>query len=115
MLCRWSFALLYFIFWALCCLSFFVFRILITPLISSNSSYILLVDGQWTEWKADGPCSVTCGIGIQLLYRECSNPAPENGGQQCEGDRIKQIECNQQACCPSKNKMKGEKKRRKKK
>lgn len=58
------------------------------------------VDGQWTEWKADGPCSVTCGIGIQLLYRGCSNPAPENGGQQCEGGRIKQIECNQQACCP---------------
>ena len=76
------------------------------PLISSSSSYIILVDGQWTEWKADGPCSVTCGTGIHLFYRECSNPAPENGGHQCEGDRIKQTECYQEYCCPGKNKMK---------
>jgi hypothetical protein len=31
---------LYFIFWPLCCLFFFDIRILITPLLSSNSSYI---------------------------------------------------------------------------
>ena len=34
---------LYFFFWALCCLFFFDIRILITPLVSSNSSSITLV------------------------------------------------------------------------
>jgi hypothetical protein len=32
-----------FFFWSLCCLSFFDIRILIIPLVSSNSSYIALI------------------------------------------------------------------------
>jgi hypothetical protein len=39
--CRSLFVLLYFFFWPLCCLFFFDIRILITPLISSNSSYVI--------------------------------------------------------------------------
>jgi hypothetical protein len=38
MLCRSLFVLLYFFFWPLCCLSFLDIRIMITPLVSSNSS-----------------------------------------------------------------------------
>jgi hypothetical protein len=38
MLCRSLFVLLSFFTWPLCCLSFFNLRILITPLVSSNSS-----------------------------------------------------------------------------
>jgi hypothetical protein len=36
--CRSLFVLLYFFFWPLCCLFYFDIRILITPLVSSNSS-----------------------------------------------------------------------------
>jgi hypothetical protein len=39
MFCRSLFVLLYFFFWPLCCLFFFDIRILITSLVSSNSSY----------------------------------------------------------------------------
>jgi hypothetical protein len=39
MFCRSLFVLLYFFFWPLSCLVFFDIRILITPLVSSNSSY----------------------------------------------------------------------------
>ena len=38
MFCRSLFVLLYFFFWPLCCLFFFDIRILIAPLVSSNSS-----------------------------------------------------------------------------
>ena len=38
MFCRSLFVLLYFVFWPLYCLYFFDIRILITPLVSSNSS-----------------------------------------------------------------------------
>ena len=38
MLCRSLFVLLFFFWWLLCCLTFYL-RILITPLVSSNSSY----------------------------------------------------------------------------
>jgi hypothetical protein len=40
MFCRLLFVLLYLFFWPWCCLFFFDIRILITPLASSNSSYI---------------------------------------------------------------------------
>jgi hypothetical protein len=40
MFCRSLFVLLYFFFWPLCCLFFFDIRILIAPLISSNSSFV---------------------------------------------------------------------------
>ena len=39
MFCRSLFVFLYFFFWPLCCLLFFDILILITPLVSSNSSY----------------------------------------------------------------------------
>jgi len=42
MFCRSLFVLLFFFFWPLCCLFFFDIRILITPLVSSNSSYTIL-------------------------------------------------------------------------
>ena len=38
MFCRSLFVLLYLFFWPLCCLFFYDIRILITPLVSSNSS-----------------------------------------------------------------------------
>ena len=42
MFCRSLFVLLYFFFWPLCCL-FFDIRILITLLVSSNSSYMYII------------------------------------------------------------------------
>ena len=39
MFCRSLFVLLYFFFWPLCCLSLFDLRILMIPLVSSNSSW----------------------------------------------------------------------------
>jgi hypothetical protein len=44
MFCRSLFVLLYFFSWRLCCLSFFDLRILITILVSSNSSSIYMIN-----------------------------------------------------------------------
>jgi len=41
--CRSLFVLLYFFFWPLCCLFFFDIRILITALVSSDSSYNIII------------------------------------------------------------------------
>ena len=43
MFCWSLFVILYFLFWSLCCLFFFDIRILISPLVSSNSSLTRLV------------------------------------------------------------------------
>jgi hypothetical protein len=44
MFCRSLFVLLYLFFWSLCCLLFFDIRMLIAPLISSNSSLEWFID-----------------------------------------------------------------------
>ena len=54
MLCRSLFVLLYFFFWSLCPLFFVDIRILITPLVSSSSSYVTVhgnLDGMKHQFK----------------------------------------------------------------
>ncbi|KAK3093202.1 hypothetical protein FSP39_012576 [Pinctada imbricata] len=57
------------------------------------------VDGQWSAWVNHSNCSEPCGgLGKRDEIRFCNNPAPENGGRDCEGDHIRLIHCNLQAC-----------------
>ncbi|MDD2647033.1 MAG: hypothetical protein PHV78_03680 [Patescibacteria group bacterium] len=49
------------------------------------------IDGGWSDWSA---CSVSCGGGTKT--RTCTNPAPANGGKNCEGDSS--LVCNTQSC-----------------
>ena len=57
--------------------------------------------GNWTDWYvvADS-CSVTCGNGSETEQRNCTNPAPWQGGLEClkeDGNRG-MIETRQQPC-----------------
>uniref|UniRef100_A0A8C5TGL9 ADAM metallopeptidase with thrombospondin type 1 motif 15 n=1 Tax=Malurus cyaneus samueli TaxID=2593467 RepID=A0A8C5TGL9_9PASS len=61
----------------------------------------LQVDGGWAKWAPYGPCSRTCGGGVQLARRECSDPVPANGGSYCEGIRVKYRSCNLEPCTAS--------------
>ncbi|XP_041847336.1 properdin-like [Melanotaenia boesemani] len=56
------------------------------------------VDGKWGAWLPLGPCSVTCGQGLQLSNRKCENPVPEYGGKYCEGESTKTSVCH--SPCP---------------
>ncbi|XP_037537865.1 properdin [Nematolebias whitei] len=56
------------------------------------------VDGNWGAWSAPGPCSVTCGEGLQLSLRMCDSPAPKYGGKVCEGSSTQSNVC--QSPCP---------------
>uniref|UniRef100_A0AAY4E0U6 Peptidase M12B domain-containing protein n=1 Tax=Denticeps clupeoides TaxID=299321 RepID=A0AAY4E0U6_9TELE len=56
------------------------------------------VDGRWGKWGVFGMCSRTCGGGVQLAKRECTNPVPANGGKYCQGVRIKYRSCNLTPC-----------------
>ena len=58
----------------------------------------LAVHGGWSEWNDYGSCSVECGGGIQTRTRECSNPLPADGGNDCVGDLSETRNCNDQHC-----------------
>ena len=65
---------------------------------SASSRPSLQVDGGWAKWAPYGQCSRTCGGGVQLARRECSDPVPANGGSYCEGIRVKYRSCNLEPC-----------------
>uniref|UniRef100_A0A3Q2NP72 ADAM metallopeptidase with thrombospondin type 1 motif, 13 n=1 Tax=Fundulus heteroclitus TaxID=8078 RepID=A0A3Q2NP72_FUNHE len=58
----------------------------------------VVVNGSWSSWSAYSTCSRTCGGGVTLRTRECNNPRPAFGGNDCEGPDIEAELCNQQPC-----------------
>ncbi|XP_010897041.2 properdin [Esox lucius] len=58
------------------------------------------VNGEWGSWGPASSCSVTCGVGVNEMLRECNNPAPAHGGQACLGSNRKTTICNTKMHCP---------------
>ena len=61
----------------------------------------LVVDGKWSRWGKWDTCSATCGGGSQSRTRTCDNPAPENGGAECDSNGSSGEEsraCNERDC-----------------
>ena len=70
------------------------------PRISMNCShsFILAIDGGWSDFGDWSECSAECGGGTQTRTRTCTNPAPANGGADCEGDSTETRDCNTDKC-----------------
>ncbi|XP_064778941.1 properdin-like [Oncorhynchus masou masou] len=58
------------------------------------------VNGNWGLWGPPSSCSVTCGVGIHEMLRQCNNPAPKHGGLPCFGSNKDQKICNTKNHCP---------------
>ncbi|XP_052235583.1 coadhesin-like [Dreissena polymorpha] len=43
-------------------------------------------NGGWSSWGSWNSCSVTCGVGLKLRNRTCTNPSPTLYGKACEGN-----------------------------
>ena len=59
---------------------------------------MFLVDGGWSDWKNGTHCSVTCGEGVRIQQRTCTQPSPSCGGRDCLGENITNVSCIN--CCP---------------
>jgi hypothetical protein len=60
-------------------------------------SSLIAVDGGWSPY-VNGTCSKTCGGGVVVQTRICTNPAPQNGGLNCTGPPAQGLPCNTQPC-----------------
>jgi hypothetical protein len=58
----------------------------------------LQVHGGWSSWSDWSTCPVTCGIGMQVRHRNCSNPYPLRYGDHCFGDALEHKICDQKPC-----------------
>uniref|UniRef100_A0A4W3JWV4 Hemicentin 1 n=1 Tax=Callorhinchus milii TaxID=7868 RepID=A0A4W3JWV4_CALMI len=56
------------------------------------------VDGRWKSWSSWTACSMSCGGGTRQRTRACSDPPPQNGGRQCEGNDVQIDFCNSDRC-----------------
>ena len=56
------------------------------------------IDGGWAEWDPWSQCTATCGGGIQHRTRNCSDPAPQNGGAKCSGNATEIRPCSEWMC-----------------
>ncbi|RVE67761.1 hypothetical protein OJAV_G00085010 [Oryzias javanicus] len=55
-------------------------------------------DGAWSSWSKHGACSRSCGTGVRFRTRQCSSPAPSNGGQDCPGVNYEYQLCSTSDC-----------------
>ncbi|XP_072289977.1 A disintegrin and metalloproteinase with thrombospondin motifs 3 [Eucyclogobius newberryi] len=55
-------------------------------------------DGAWASWSKYGSCSRSCGTGVRSRTRQCNNPAPSNGGQDCPGLNYEYQLCHTEDC-----------------
>ena len=61
-------------------------------------SCFVLVDGNFSTWSSWGNCSKSCGDGVQVRTRSCTDPAPRGGGRPCQGNAFEIIECHVLKC-----------------
>lgn len=56
------------------------------------------VDGKYGAWSSFSKCTASCGGGTQRRERKCDSPAPDHGGQGCQGSDEETQSCNNQEC-----------------
>ncbi|CAJ0944218.1 unnamed protein product [Ranitomeya imitator] len=56
------------------------------------------VNGGFSEWQEWGPCTRSCGQGVQERVRMCNNPPPANGGRPCMGRDVDVRACSLPLC-----------------
>ena len=58
----------------------------------------MTVDGRWSSWGSWSSCSRTCGAGVKRRDRDCDDPQPQIGGDDCSGSDEQTNSCEERQC-----------------
>ncbi|XP_066271469.1 uncharacterized protein [Branchiostoma lanceolatum] len=84
-----------------CSAGYFVYKLPAAPVCSLvYCGESVTFDGGWSDWGPWSACSVTCGVGEETRDRTCTNPAPANGGAECDGPHQEVQACDTGVSCP---------------
>ncbi|XP_061195747.1 coadhesin-like [Saccostrea echinata] len=59
------------------------------------------IHGGYSAWGGWTSCTKSCDTGSRTRSRSCNNPAPMNGGNNCQGKSTETADCNIQDCSGS--------------
>ncbi|XP_039212715.1 netrin receptor UNC5A isoform X2 [Crotalus tigris] len=62
---------------------------------SSPAAVIVYVPGGWSAWSLWSVCGADC---THWRSRECSDPVPRNGGDECQGPELETRNCTSELC-----------------
>ena len=67
-----------------------------------DSQVLINVDGGWSPWSTvNTPCNASCGGGVMIKMRSCTNPRPQGMKgmyKDCEGIDKQYFPCNVEPC-----------------
>ncbi|CAF1679281.1 unnamed protein product [Rotaria magnacalcarata] len=70
-----------------------------TKTIPCSTNISCPINGQWTTWSSQSPCSATCGTGFTVRTRTCSQVIPTFGGVSCPGSSVLYETCTASQNC----------------
>ncbi|XP_062618604.1 SCO-spondin-like [Saccostrea cucullata] len=56
------------------------------------------IHGAWGRWGSYGSCTKSCAGGTKTRSRQCNNPTPRYGGNNCPGSSTSSTSCNTHNC-----------------